>query len=74
VETIVKKTDRVSAAFIKELMRRSGQFQLERDGTGPLTVADVDAALDEMLFSGGTLNRVLLGAASDQPAVSVEPE
>ena len=66
-QTIVKRTDRVSAAFIKELMRRSGQFQLERDGSGPLTVEDVDAALDEMLFSGGTLNRVLLGAAHDGP-------
>lgn len=63
VDVIVKKTDRVSAAFIKELMRRAGQFQLERDGNGPLTVADVDAALDELLFKGGSLNRVLLGAA-----------
>jgi cell division protease FtsH len=62
VDAIVKKTDRVSAAFIKELMRRAGQFQLERNGDGPLTVADVDAALDELLFKGGSLNRVLLGA------------
>ena len=59
---IVKKTERVSAAFIKELMRRRGQFQLERDGDGPLAVKDVDAAIDEMLVKGGALNRVLLGA------------
>lgn len=64
---IVKKTDRVSAAFIKELMRRAGQFQLERDGDGPLKAEDVDAALDEILIKGGTLNRVLLGAAHDGP-------
>ena len=31
---VVKRTERVSAAFIKELMRRSVQFHLERDGSG----------------------------------------
>ncbi len=59
---IVRRTKGVSAAFIKELMRRSYQFHLERSGTGRLSVEDVDAALDEMLFRGGPLNRVLLGA------------
>lgn len=59
---IVAKTNGVSAAFIKELMRRSLQFQLERDGDGALHIADVDAALTEMLFSGGSLNLKLLGA------------
>jgi hypothetical protein len=49
-------------------MRRAGQFQLERDGAGPLTGGDVDAALDELLFKGGTLNRVLLGAAAVEEA------
>ncbi len=33
---VVKKTDRVSASFIKELMRRATQFYLEREGEGPL--------------------------------------
>lgn len=60
---VVKRTDRVSASFIKELMRRATQFYLERDGDGPLTVSDVEEALEEMLFRGGSLNRVLLGAA-----------
>jgi cell division protease FtsH len=63
VETIVRRTDRVSAAFIKELMRRSLQFQLERNGDDELQAADVDGALTEMLFSGGSLNLKLLGAA-----------
>lgn len=62
VQSIVKKTERVSAAFIKELMRRSLQFQLERDGSQSMTTGDVDAALDEMLFSGGSLNLKILGA------------
>ena len=60
---VVKKTDKVSASFIKELMRRATQFYLEREGEGPLELDDVAEALEEMLFKGGSLNRVLLGAA-----------
>jgi hypothetical protein len=43
------------------LMRRSMQFQLERDGAGPVTIADVTGALDEMIIRGGSLNLRLLG-------------
>jgi hypothetical protein len=63
-EEVVKKTERVSASFIKELMRRATQFYLEREGSGALDVRDVENALEEMLFRGGSLNRVLLGAAA----------
>ncbi len=63
IEIIVRKTDRVSASFIKELMRRITQYSLERNGDGELQLADVENALDEMLFRGGTLNLKLLGAA-----------
>lgn len=62
IRRVVQRTDRVSAAFIKELMRRSVQFQLERDGEGRLEWEDVAQALDELLFSGGSLNLKLLGA------------
>jgi AAA+ superfamily predicted ATPase len=62
VRAVVARTDRVSAAFIKELMRRSVQFHLERNGTRRLESEDVDRALDEMLFRGGSLNLKLLGA------------
>ena len=62
VAEIVKRTDRVSAAFIKELMRRSVQFHLERNGSGQIEFQDVENALEEMLFSGGSLNLKLLGA------------
>jgi len=62
VAEIVRRTDGVSAAFIKELMRRIVQFHIERDGAAEIDRADVDAALDEMLFSGGSLNLKLLGA------------
>lgn len=65
VATTVKRTERVSAAFIKELMRRAAQFQLERDGTGELAEADIDSALEELLFAGGSLNCSLLGIERD---------
>ena len=57
---IVHKTKNGSAAFIKELMRRAAQFFIE-SGENSLTEKHLESALDEMLFSGGTLNAKLLG-------------
>ena len=71
VQAVVKRTDRVSPAFIKELMRRSVQFHLERSDTGALELSDVENALEEMLFSGGCLNAKLLGAAVGQEGRAV---
>ncbi len=52
-----------SASFIKELMRRAAQFQIERGETAlEVTMRDIDHALEELLFTGGSLNRKLLGA------------
>ena len=42
VQEIVQRTERVSAAFIKELMRRSVQFHLERKGSADLEGSDVE--------------------------------
>jgi hypothetical protein len=62
-EAIVKRSDGVSPAFIKELMRRSAQFCLD-SGTAPtLALADVESALDELLGDGTGLTAVLLGRA-----------
>jgi cell division protease FtsH len=66
VDECVRRTEGVSAAFIKELMRRTVQFHIERDGTGEVNHDDVDNALNEMLFSGGSLNLKLLGAEEAQ--------
>ena len=58
-------TDGVSASFIKELMRRAIQFHLECRSDGePIRILqnDIDQAVDELLFAGGSLNRTLLGA------------
>jgi cell division protease FtsH len=63
VATIVRKTQGASAAFIKELMRRSAQFMVRSGNTEELKATHVVGALDEMLFSGGSLNVKLLGGA-----------
>ena len=67
VETIVRRTDKASAAFIKELMRRAAEFYIQNGGDGRLQLADVNAALEEMLFTGGSLNAKLVGAADVTP-------
>jgi energy-coupling factor transporter ATP-binding protein EcfA2 len=61
LSAIAAKTKNVSAAFIKELMRRATQFYLEKGSVGSLSIREVDEALTEMLFTGGQLNVKLLG-------------
>jgi len=63
IATLVKKTQGASAAFIKELMRRSAQFMIRSGGAAELQANHVEGALDEMLFAGGSLNVKLLGGA-----------
>jgi len=61
LQRIALKTKNASAAFIKELMRRSAQFYIEKGANGNLSFEEIDDALNEMLFVGGTLNVKLLG-------------
>jgi hypothetical protein len=62
-DALIPRTEGVSAAFIKELLRRGAQFAFERDlDARELSAADLDNALRELLFEGGTLNAKLLGA------------
>lgn len=58
---IVAETDGVSAAFIKELVRRSAQYALEAGRESSLDAPDVENALQELLHRGGSLNVKLLG-------------
>jgi hypothetical protein len=60
-----QRTKGVSAAFIKELMRRIAQASIARDGGTRVEPGDVSEALDDMLFTGGKLNVRLLGGAQD---------
>ena len=67
VAEAVKRTDGVSAAFIKELMRRTAQAVISRgDGMMP-SPDDLRQALDEMLFASGRLNTTLLGGVVENP-------
>jgi ATP-dependent Clp protease adapter protein ClpS len=58
-----ERTRGVSAAFIKELMRRIAQASIARDGGTSVEADDISEALDDMLFAGGKLNVKLLGGA-----------
>lgn len=68
VAEAARRTEGTSCAFIKELARRLAQASLARDGAVSVTSADIDEALDDMLFSGGRLNARLLGGAQDMAA------
>jgi ATP-dependent Clp protease adapter protein ClpS len=61
VDEAVRRTKGVSAAFIKELMRRAAQASFARGGGTSVLSADIDEALNEILFAGGELNVKLLG-------------
>jgi ATP-dependent 26S proteasome regulatory subunit len=64
-DDIVRRTDGASPAFLKELMRRSLQFNFERTGDGRLSAHDLDRALGELLSPGSPLNRLLLAAGTN---------
>ena len=70
VAEAVRRTEGVSAAFIKELMRRIAQSSLARDDGNSVTSDDIDEALDDMLFTGGRLNVKLLGGAQEMAGAS----
>jgi ATP-dependent 26S proteasome regulatory subunit len=68
VDEAARRTRGVSCAFIKELMRRIAQSAVARDGGESVITADLDEALDDMLFAGGRLNVKLLGGAQEMMA------
>nr|WP_249815726.1 MULTISPECIES: ATP-binding protein [unclassified Bradyrhizobium] len=55
-------------AVVAEAARRLAQASLARDGGNSIVSADIDEALDDMLFSGGRLNAQLLGGAQAMAA------
>jgi ATP-dependent Clp protease adapter protein ClpS len=68
VAEAARRSEGTSCAFIKELMRRLAQGSIARDGGNSVISADIDEALDDMLFSGGRLNAQLLGGAQAMAA------
>ncbi|MGH3496946.1 MAG: AAA family ATPase [Nocardioidaceae bacterium] len=73
LDTVLRRTDGVTASFLKELLRRAAVLSAEHsppDQRGPLTVSadELDAALDELLDTRNAMTRVLLGG--EKPAAS----
>ena len=68
MDLLVRRTERASPAFIKELMRRAAQFQIELGASNTLQQSAVDGAIEEMLFTGGALNLKLLGGPAAESA------
>ena len=69
-----ERTEGVTAAFLKELLRKAALLACEDDGSdrdndGPIRVADahLDAALDQLLDTRNQLTRVLLGGEQPRP-------
>ncbi len=62
---LIKRTEGVTAAFLKELLRKAALLSCEDDeaGEGPVRVTDAHlaAALGQLLDSSNQLTRVLLG-------------
>lgn len=63
LEQTVKRLENASPAFIKELLRRVAQFYLQSNASGPVTDEHIKLSLEDMLFSGGSLNVKLLGGS-----------
>jgi len=59
----VRRTNGVSAAFIRELLRKAAVLAAEEDGTSELVVTDrhMEEATAELLVAGGALTKTLLG-------------
>lgn len=75
-EAVVAQTSGVTAAFIKELVRKSALLAASRSGKdGAISVRDehVLESLNELLAERSALTRVLLGGAADTEQTSIGP-
>jgi ATPase family associated with various cellular activities (AAA) len=69
-DAVIERTEGVTAAFLKELLRKAALLACEDDeAEGPIRVADahLDAALDQLLDTRNQLTRVLLGGEQPRP-------
>jgi len=66
MDLVVRRTERSTPAFIKELMRRAAQFQIELGTDNVLQESSINGAIEEMLFAGGALNLKLLGGPATE--------
>ena len=74
LDTVIERTDQVTASFLKELLRRAAL--IAADGTaGELSVSaeQLDEALDELLSTRNAMTRVLLGGQQSRTGAPKEP-
>jgi cell division protease FtsH len=71
LDKLVGLTKGASAAFIKELMRRSLQFHLTRCDVAGIATEDVQEAFDELVLNQGPLNGRVIGYSAAVPSVSL---
>ncbi|SDY44740.1 ATPase family associated with various cellular activities (AAA) [Modestobacter sp. DSM 44400] len=64
LDTVLERTDGVTASFLKELLRRAALLAAPQTGSRPLAVsaADLGGALDELLDTRNAMTRMLLGS------------
>lgn len=73
LDVIIARTEGVTAAFIKELVRRALIMAVQEvKKSVPVTDAHFTAALDEMLNPNNPLTKLLLGAEPDHAMPTVE--
>jgi hypothetical protein len=67
LDSVIARTEGVTASFLKELLRRSALIAAtESDSTDLAVAADqLDAALEELLDTRNAMTRVLLGGGRD---------
>jgi len=65
LDAVIERTEGVTAAFLRELLRKAALLAAEGDGSGEgalrVTDSHLTTALDQLLASGSQLTRVLLG-------------
>jgi hypothetical protein len=67
VDAIIDRTEGVSAAFIRELLRKAALFSADEGGTIVVEDRHLEDALRELVVDGGTLTQSLLGARGIAP-------
>jgi AAA+ superfamily predicted ATPase len=62
---LIERTEGVSGAFIRELLRKAAVYAAEENGSAQLVVQDrhLDEGLTELLVAGGPLTKSLLGVS-----------
>ena len=66
LDTVIARTEGVTASFLKELLRRAALVAATESDSGELAVTadQLDAALDELLDTRNAMTRVLLGGGT----------